>query len=220
MMVAMVALVVSLGGTGYAATRLPRNSVGAAQIRRSAVTSAKVRKNAIPPRRSRTVRAWRRTSGRGSSRPAGPGHKALRVSAAPQAASGPTPACSWRSASPISYPSTRATRSPSAQCPASQPETSASKCKASRPSSSRQDFRNWRARPCRRGHGLCRRDGRQLRCCHRGRSQDLRTHRRTDGLALLAHRALTASTGSDDRRARTGAQTLRAAIDERLLGPR
>ncbi|HKN64063.1 MAG TPA: collagen-like protein [Gaiellaceae bacterium] len=43
LVVASLALAVSLGGVGYAATRLPRNSVGAAQLRNNAVSSAKVK---------------------------------------------------------------------------------------------------------------------------------------------------------------------------------
>jgi hypothetical protein len=43
MVVACVALAVALGGTGYAATVLPRNSVGAAQLKNNAVTAAKVK---------------------------------------------------------------------------------------------------------------------------------------------------------------------------------
>jgi hypothetical protein len=43
MIVACVALAVALAGTGYAATVLPRNSVGTAQLRNSAVTSLKVK---------------------------------------------------------------------------------------------------------------------------------------------------------------------------------
>jgi hypothetical protein len=43
MVVACLALVVALGGTGYAATVLPRNSVGAAQLKNNAVTAAKVK---------------------------------------------------------------------------------------------------------------------------------------------------------------------------------
>ena len=42
MVVACLALVVALGGTGYAAVSLPRNSVGTDQLRAGAVTSAKV----------------------------------------------------------------------------------------------------------------------------------------------------------------------------------
>lgn len=42
MVVACVALVVALGGTGYAALRLPTNSVGTRQLRNGAVTKAKI----------------------------------------------------------------------------------------------------------------------------------------------------------------------------------
>jgi hypothetical protein len=42
MVVALLALSVALGGTGYAATKLPKNSVGSAQIKRNAVTGDKV----------------------------------------------------------------------------------------------------------------------------------------------------------------------------------
>jgi hypothetical protein len=42
MVVACLALAVALGGTGYAAVSLPRNSVGTDQLRAGAVTSAKV----------------------------------------------------------------------------------------------------------------------------------------------------------------------------------
>jgi hypothetical protein len=43
MVVACVALLVALGGTGYAATALPRNSVGTPQLKNNAVVSAKVK---------------------------------------------------------------------------------------------------------------------------------------------------------------------------------
>jgi hypothetical protein len=45
--VACLALFVALGGTGYAAFRLPRHSVGTTQLKANAVTSAKVRRGAI-----------------------------------------------------------------------------------------------------------------------------------------------------------------------------
>ncbi len=45
--VASLALAVSLGGTGYAAVKLPKNSVGPTQIRANAVTSPKVRNGAL-----------------------------------------------------------------------------------------------------------------------------------------------------------------------------
>jgi hypothetical protein len=43
LVMAMLALLVALSGTSYAALALPKNSVGAAQIRTGAVTSLKVR---------------------------------------------------------------------------------------------------------------------------------------------------------------------------------
>jgi hypothetical protein len=42
----MVALFVALGGTGYAATQLAKNSVGAKQIRKDAVKAAEIKRNA------------------------------------------------------------------------------------------------------------------------------------------------------------------------------
>lgn len=44
---ATLALFAALGGVGYAAATLPRNSVGAAQIRKDAVTGAKVRNSSL-----------------------------------------------------------------------------------------------------------------------------------------------------------------------------
>ena len=43
----MVALFISLGGVGYAAIRLPANSVGTRQIRNNAVTHNKIRPGAL-----------------------------------------------------------------------------------------------------------------------------------------------------------------------------
>jgi hypothetical protein len=47
MIVALLALFVSLGGAGYAATQLPRNSVGTAQLQANAVTRAKLANGAV-----------------------------------------------------------------------------------------------------------------------------------------------------------------------------
>jgi hypothetical protein len=47
MAVAGTALLISLGGTGYAATQLPPKSVGHAQIRNGAVGNLQIRDNAI-----------------------------------------------------------------------------------------------------------------------------------------------------------------------------
>lgn len=45
--ISLVALFVSLGGVGYAASRLPDNSVGTAQLRNGAVTYKKIRPNSV-----------------------------------------------------------------------------------------------------------------------------------------------------------------------------
>jgi hypothetical protein len=45
--IAMVALFVALGGTGYAALKLPKNSVGARQIKKNAVTAVKVKNGSL-----------------------------------------------------------------------------------------------------------------------------------------------------------------------------
>jgi hypothetical protein len=47
MVVACLALGIALGGTSYAAIKLPRNSVGTKQLKKNAVTSPKVKNNAI-----------------------------------------------------------------------------------------------------------------------------------------------------------------------------
>jgi hypothetical protein len=47
MVVASVALLVALGGTGYAALHLPANSVGTAQLQNGAVTAPKVRPHSL-----------------------------------------------------------------------------------------------------------------------------------------------------------------------------
>ena len=47
MVVASIALIVALCGTGYAATALPRNSVGTVQLRNNAVTGAKVKNSSL-----------------------------------------------------------------------------------------------------------------------------------------------------------------------------
>jgi hypothetical protein len=45
--VATLAIFIALGGISYAATQLPRNSVGAKQIKRNAVTTAKIKNRAV-----------------------------------------------------------------------------------------------------------------------------------------------------------------------------
>lgn len=53
-LVGWVALFVALGGTGYAAINIPRNSVGAAQIRNRSISPVKFNPSAI----GGSVRAW------------------------------------------------------------------------------------------------------------------------------------------------------------------
>ena len=47
LVVASMALLVALGGTGYAAANLPANSVGPAQLKAGAVTNSKIASNAV-----------------------------------------------------------------------------------------------------------------------------------------------------------------------------
>jgi hypothetical protein len=47
LVVACIALAVALGGTGYAAIKLPANSVGTKQLKKNAVTSAKIKSGAV-----------------------------------------------------------------------------------------------------------------------------------------------------------------------------
>jgi len=45
--IACIALAVALGGTGYAATALPKNSVGAKQLKKNAVINSKIKNGAV-----------------------------------------------------------------------------------------------------------------------------------------------------------------------------
>jgi hypothetical protein len=47
MIVALISLVVALGGTTYAAIKLPKDSVSAKQLKKNAVTGKKIKKNAV-----------------------------------------------------------------------------------------------------------------------------------------------------------------------------
>ncbi len=44
---AFVALMVALGGTTYAALKVPKNSVSAKQLKKNSVTGAKIKKDAV-----------------------------------------------------------------------------------------------------------------------------------------------------------------------------
>src|SRR3954468_8431283 len=52
--IALVALFVALGGTGYAALSLPKNSVGTKQLKNNAVTGAKVKNGSLRARDFKT----------------------------------------------------------------------------------------------------------------------------------------------------------------------
>lgn len=65
--IAFLALFVALGGTGYAVSQLPKDSVGAAQIRKDAVTSKKVRNGSLLARDFKSGQLPRGETG-----PAGP----------------------------------------------------------------------------------------------------------------------------------------------------
>jgi hypothetical protein len=56
LVISILALVVALGGSAYAAINLPKNSVGAKQIKRNAVTRAKIKRTRSTVRRSRGSR--------------------------------------------------------------------------------------------------------------------------------------------------------------------
>jgi hypothetical protein len=64
----VMALMIALGGTSYAAIKLPRNSVGATQIKSNAVTSAKVKNGSLG-----AVDFKASALPRGPAGPAGPG---------------------------------------------------------------------------------------------------------------------------------------------------
>src|SRR5947208_13916516 len=66
---ATIALLVALGGTSYAALKLPRNSVGSQQIRAGAVHSSEVRDRSL---RLRDIAVSARSALSGRQGPAGP----------------------------------------------------------------------------------------------------------------------------------------------------
>jgi hypothetical protein len=84
MVVACVALVVALGGTGYAAFRLPAGSVGTKQLRNGAVTKAK-----IAPATIKALASGGGTPGAGGQGPAGPqGPKGPKGATGPKGTTG------------------------------------------------------------------------------------------------------------------------------------
>jgi hypothetical protein len=71
LVLACVALFVALGGTGYAALQLPKNSVGSKQIRKGAVKNSEIANNAVTGAKVRRG-SLRASDFRASSLPRGP----------------------------------------------------------------------------------------------------------------------------------------------------
>ena len=70
---ATLALFIALGGTTYAAAKLPRNSVGSAQLRAKSVTSSKIRDRSVALRDISTSARRSLQGAAGSPRPDRPG---------------------------------------------------------------------------------------------------------------------------------------------------
>lgn len=84
--ISLIALAVALGGTGYAVTQLPKNSVGTAQIKNNAVTGAKVKDGSLLARDFKRGQLPAGAQGAtGAQGPAGP-----QGAAGPQGEPGPT----------------------------------------------------------------------------------------------------------------------------------
>ena len=99
MVIAMIALAVALGGTGYAAIVLPANSVGTKQLKKSAVTSVKVKDGTLL-----------KADFKAGQIPAGPaGAAGAAGSAGPGGPPGPSDAFSGFKNGPIAAPGTLST---------------------------------------------------------------------------------------------------------------
>lgn len=90
---ATLALVFALGGSAYAATQLPENSVGRAQIRKNAITSAKVENGSLKLADFDRVALRKLRGPAGPQGPAGPtGASGVSDLVVRRADSGPLPA--------------------------------------------------------------------------------------------------------------------------------
>jgi hypothetical protein len=87
--VSCLALAIALGGTGYAVTQLPKNSVGTAQIKNNAVTGAKVKAGSLDATDFKTGALLASSAGpQGTAGPSG--------AAGPQGTAGPSGAAGAR----------------------------------------------------------------------------------------------------------------------------
>jgi hypothetical protein len=74
LLIALLALFVSLGGTGYAVSQLPKNSVGNKQLKKNAVTSTKVKDRSLLAKDFKQGQLPSGTNGaKGDTGPIGPG---------------------------------------------------------------------------------------------------------------------------------------------------
>src|SRR4051812_50132187 len=103
MIVAVVALIVAMGGTSYAAITLPRNSVGPRQIRAGAVGSTELRDRSL---RVRDLTRRARAAPRGPQGPPGPAGPP--GTAAARGAAGPRPDTAKHAARSARAPPARA----------------------------------------------------------------------------------------------------------------
>lgn len=92
LIVATVALIVALGGTSYAALKLPKNSVGTTQLKKNAVTSAKVKNGSLVAADFRKGTLLRGAPGAAGApgAPGAPGPSGTAGAPGPQGAVGPT----------------------------------------------------------------------------------------------------------------------------------
>jgi hypothetical protein len=86
LVVAIIALIVALGGTSYAAFNLPKNSVGTRQLKNNSVTGAKIKAHAVSSAQVRTG-SLLAADFKGGQLPAGP--KGDRGPMGPSGPSGP-----------------------------------------------------------------------------------------------------------------------------------
>jgi hypothetical protein len=87
--ISLIALFVALGGSGYAAVQLQKNSVSAKQIKRNAVRKSEIARNAVrsPEVKNRSLRAADFAAGQLPSGPQGP--QGTQGPAGPQGPQGP-----------------------------------------------------------------------------------------------------------------------------------
>jgi hypothetical protein len=102
MVVACIALTVALGGTSYAAIRLPAGSVGTKQLKRGAVTGVKVRGNTLTGTQINEARLAKVPSARLADRAS----DAASADTADQATRAPVSRLDYRQSTAVAIPTT------------------------------------------------------------------------------------------------------------------